>query len=143
NVDTAFLVAKGIPMALLGLAFLWAYMGLVGTNSDRGYLAGLAIGGVGLAVFLVALGRSIFTSHYLIPNGLFLMGLGLVYVLLSAGICLDSKLVVLTRRELSAFFFSPTAYIVFFGLAILGWYRFWDFASLVWVASEPVNPMSP
>src|SRR5262249_21387406 len=29
------------------------------------------------------------------------------------------------------------------GLAILGWYRFWEFSNLVWLASEPPNPLAP
>jgi ABC-type transport system involved in multi-copper enzyme maturation permease subunit len=145
NVSPTFLIAKGLPMAFLGLLYLWAYVGLVGAESDRGYWTGVGLGAVGLLVFLIAVGRSLLAgtaASYFVPTGLFLMGLGLLYLLAAAGICVDSKLVVMTRRELSAFFFSPIAYIVFLGVALLGWYQFLHFSTLVWLASEPESPLT-
>jgi len=59
------------------------------------------------------------------------MGLGLLYAALAAGLCSDHPLVVLTRRELAAYFYSPIAYLVLFGLTCVGWYLFSNFVTLV------------
>jgi ABC-2 type transport system permease protein len=42
-------------------------------------------------------------------------------------ICSDRPVVVLTRRELAAFFYSPIAYIVLLGLACVAWAYFYLF----------------
>ena len=65
------------------------------------------------------------------PSGLLLMGLGLIYLGAGVGICSDRPLVVLTRRELTGFFYSPVAYIVLFGLTMVGWFQYWTFIALV------------
>jgi ABC-type transport system involved in multi-copper enzyme maturation permease subunit len=132
-------VTKGVPLALLGLGFVWAFVGIQGTDCARGYWTGVALGAVGLLVFLVALGRSLLPPlfyswgwidlkpPYLVPNGLVLMFLGLVYVGVSVGIWSESRFVVLLRRELASYFYSPIAYIVFLGMTAVGWYRYVDF----------------
>ena len=38
---------------------------------------------------------------YLVPSGLLLMAIGLIYLLLAVGFCSDSPFVALTRRELA------------------------------------------
>jgi ABC-type transport system involved in multi-copper enzyme maturation permease subunit len=152
NVSADFLVTRGLPMALLGLCYLWAFVGLQGAGSDRGYWAGLAIGAVGLVVFLTALGRSALPSllyswgwvserpeTYLVPQGLLLMTLGLLYLGVALGICSDSTFVVLVRRELASYFYSPVAYIVIFGLAAVGWYRYIEFVNMIIDLSQPVR----
>src|SRR5262249_49436395 len=103
NVRVDFLIPSGLLLAVLGLAYLWAFAGLIGPADARGYRAGMAFGAVGTVVFLVALGRSLFQTGYLVPSGLLMMGLGLVYAAMAAGLCSDRRLVVLTRRELAAF----------------------------------------
>jgi ABC-type transport system involved in multi-copper enzyme maturation permease subunit len=89
------------------------------------YRIGLGIGVLGLLVFLVALLRSLapfFSSmperSYLKPAGLLLMLLGLLYGLVSLAFCSENRLVVMTRRELGAFFYSPIAYMVLFGFTV-------------------------
>jgi ABC-type transport system involved in multi-copper enzyme maturation permease subunit len=145
NFDSTFLLPHGLLLALLGLFYLWAFVGLNGTATDRGYAAGLALGALGALFFLVALGRSIITplvvrsggASYLTSGGAILMGLGLLYVILSAGLISDRHLVVLTRRELGAFFYSPIAYIVFFALTVLGWIVYGLFVLRVVESSSP------
>jgi ABC-type transport system involved in multi-copper enzyme maturation permease subunit len=133
NVSPNFLLPYGLLLALVGLAYWWAFAGLLGTSSDAGYRAALAMGVVGVIVFLAALCRSAIPplfywlgwtnrpeASYLASSGLMLMTLGLLYAGLSAGLCSDNRLVVLTRRELATFFYSPIAYIVLFGVTFVG-----------------------
>ncbi|MFN4258667.1 MAG: ABC transporter permease [Gemmataceae bacterium] len=142
NVSQAFLLPYGLVLALLGLGYLWAFVGVLGVADDVAFKTGNALGVVGFLVFLVALGRSalpnLFYSWgwlgtrpdpYLIPSGLLLIGLGFLYLLLAAAICSDNPLIVMTRRELAAFFFSPVAYIVFFGLSVTGLIQYMVFIS--------------
>src|SRR5262249_20265200 len=49
---------------------------------------------------------------YLETAGLLLMLLGLLYTGTATGLSSDSRFIVLTRRELAAFFYSPLAYII-------------------------------
>ena len=50
-----------------------------------------------------------------------LMFLGLIYGAVALGVVSDNRLVVLTRRELAGYFYSPIAYLVMLGMAC------WDF----------------
>lgn len=137
----------GLLLSLLGLGYLWAFIGMRGTADDRAYRAGLALGAAGVTVFLVALIRSIVAtvSHsdpYLVPAGLLLMGLGLLYAFISIGLCSDNVLVVLTRRELTAFFYSPIAYFVLFGITLVAWVAFLLFISqIIEAQSQFGSPM--
>jgi hypothetical protein len=152
NVRTGdFLLPYGLLLSLAGLAYLWAFVGLVGTSDPRGYKAGLGIGLLGLVFFVLALARSFlpqlfFTwgwrarpDPYLVPTGLLLMGLGFLYVVISAALCSDNTLVVMTRRELAAYFYSPIAYIVLFAVTVIGWVMFLFFLDLV--AGEGKTPL--
>jgi ABC-2 type transport system permease protein len=151
NVSRSFLLGDrgpyGLLLSLLGLGYLWAFIGMRGTADDLGYRAGLALGAAGVVVFLAALIRSIVAtvSHsdpYLVPSGLLLMGLGLLYIFLSAGLCSDHILVVLTRRELTAFFYSPIAYFVLLGITLVAWVAFLLFVNqIVEAQSQFGQPM--
>jgi ABC-2 type transport system permease protein len=68
------------------------------------------------------------------------MCLGALYLCLSAGLCSDNRLVVLTRRELAAFFYSPIAYIVLFGLTVVGWLLFALFVNNILASAEAQQP---
>src|SRR5205085_9120318 len=120
-----------------GLLYGVAYVGMEGIATPRGFWAGRAIGIMGAALFLVALGRSLLPwlfwrfgwraappSAFFLPSGLVLMYLGVEYFAVYLGICSDNKLVVLTRRELASFFHSPIAYIVLMGMAGIGWLNY-------------------
>jgi ABC-type transport system involved in multi-copper enzyme maturation permease subunit len=146
NISQAFLLGEhgpyGLLLSLLGLGYLWAFIAQRGTADDLGYRAGLAVGVAGVVVFLAALIRSLVATlthaePYLLPSGLLLMGLGLLYVFVAAGVCSENRVIVLTRRELSAFFYSPIAYIVMVCLTIVAGFLFWVFLDLVMRQSEP------
>lgn len=83
-------------------------------------VAGVALVGVfltGTFTKVIALAP----QPYLIPYGLILGTLGLVYLVVSAAILTDNQFIVLTRRELASYFFSPIAYLVLFGMvSVLG-----------------------
>src|SRR5205807_3176956 len=96
--------------------FLAAFVVSRGVSDDLAYRGGWALGAVGVIVFLVAFGRSVFPAlfysfgwikdvpaEYLIPGGMILMLIGLAAVVVSVGLCSENRLVILTRRELAGF----------------------------------------
>lgn len=140
NVSEGFLLPYGLMLGVLGLFYLWAFVGMQGAATDLGYRAGLLMGVMGGVAFLAALARSVlpgvlYSWHwirvrpepYFVPSGLLVMAMGALYLGLSLGLCWDSRFVVLTRRELAAFFYSPIAYIVLFGLTAIAAIVFWQF----------------
>ncbi len=85
----------------------------------------MALGGAGVAILLLATfkANAITTppGPFLVPNGIILMGLGLVYLAVALGICSDNQFITLTRRELAAYFLSPVGYLVLGGCALMQW----------------------
>lgn len=152
SISQAFLLPYGVILALLGVGYLWAFIALQGVASPLGYRAGVGMALAGVLVFLLALGRSLpalFHSlgwiktppaPYLVPDGLILMGLGTLYAVLAAGVSTDNRLIVMTRRELAAFFYSPIAYFVLFGFAILAWFAYWMFLGQMLDAIQAGQP---
>lgn len=143
NVSRGFLL-YGLLLGLLGLAYGWAFVGMEGAATDAGYRAGFALGVIGALAFVVALGRSALPplfyqwhwitlrpEQYLVPSGLLLMGLGTLYIGVSVGLCWDNRFVVLTRRELAAYFYSPIAYIVLFCMIVIGLWNYFQWFTMV------------
>lgn len=58
-------------------------------------------------------------APFLVPYGLLYTALGLLYLGVALGTISDAQFVVLLRRELAAYFFSPIAYFVLFGTAVV------------------------
>jgi ABC-type transport system involved in multi-copper enzyme maturation permease subunit len=145
NFSENFLIPYSQLLVLLGLAYVAAFIGMEGSSSNTGYWTSLALGALGLVVFLAALVRSVLPflfrhsfEPYLVPSGLLLMTMGLLYAGLAMALFSDNHLAVLTRRELAAFFYSPIAYIVLFGLTVIGWLIFFDFVNRLF---PPPGPM--
>jgi ABC-type transport system involved in multi-copper enzyme maturation permease subunit len=135
-----FLLTRGTLLLILGLLYVAAFVGMQETGGDAGYWAGFALGVLGAVMILIGAIRPFISERFtLVPCGLLLIYLGIEYVLLSVGICSDSTLVVLTRRELGAFFYSPIAYIILVGLTLIGWILFYLFVSRIWAASETMG----
>ena len=204
-----FLVGPGIALALLGLAFLCAYMGQVDTSEGVGYQVAFLLGAVGAAVAAWAFARSAFPTvlvegpnalrkatgeldywkaagrvvsvalfaglglwawrarslpvwlrgtmaaaalaaaavfvvasfkanvlstsppSYLVPTGVILMGLGLLYLAVALSICSDNVFVTLTRRELAAYLLSPVGFLVLGGMAAIEWLGYLFFIELL------------
>jgi ABC-2 type transport system permease protein len=66
-------------------------------------------------------------APFLVPNGLILMGLAIVYLLFSLSYISESQFVALARRELSAYFLSPIGYLVLGGMVMLQWIGYYLF----------------
>jgi ABC-2 type transport system permease protein len=140
-----FLMPIGLLLAVLGLIYLTGFVGSRGIGDDWGYRVGLGIGGVGVLVSVIALGRSLLPplfyrwhwmqtspEPYFIPYGALLMALGLIYVFVSLLMCSDNRLLILTRRELGSLFYSPIAYILLFVFVIAHWWAyFWPVGLLL------------
>jgi ABC-2 type transport system permease protein len=132
------LYTHALFLAALGLCYACAFITIVGSDSDLGYYAGLGTAGLGLIAFLIALVwsmRPLFArlhwvspgEFWLMPNGLILMGLGAAYLFLGALLVSETQVLVLLRRELSLYFFTPIAYIVLFGFAVIAAILFFQF----------------
>jgi ABC-type transport system involved in multi-copper enzyme maturation permease subunit len=126
-----FLLPYGVLLALLGLAYLTAFVASRGIDHELAYRTGVGIGGAGTLVFLIALGRSLYPTvvqwfnkngpiphDYLIPSGFLLMATGALYLFVALLLASDNRYVVLIRRELGAFFYSPVAYMVLIAYTI-------------------------
>ncbi len=133
-----FLLPVGLLVAILGLVYLVACVASKGTSDDMSYRIGLGIGLFGALVFVLALIRSIWpsilrspNSTFFLPWGLLLMGLGLVYIIVSLALVSEARLVVMTRRELGSFFYSPMAYMILLGFALCHWLAYYLVASRI------------
>ncbi len=215
SLSVPFFTPVGLVLALVGLVYLVAFVGLRGSSDDFAYRTGLVVGAVGLIVFFTALWRSspsfgplesliiialaveigtrlavswghfkedsrvfglelsllrtvtwlafmvlfviglwiVFGSgwvvkgndrvwaEYLIPHGVLMMWLGLIYFVSAYFICSDQLWVVMTRRELASFFYSPIAYFALFVSSILAAVSFFLF-SLALLSSEQFGGMT-
>jgi ABC-2 type transport system permease protein len=202
-----FLTGPGLCLALLGLAFICAYLGQVDTSDGVGYTVAFTLGAFGAAVALYAIGRAAFPTllyegprtlrlpngsldiwkvvfrvlggvaflipavlafatrssgwlkgvtalvgvigagvvvtslfanpittpprPFLVPNGLILITIGVVYLAISMGVCSDNQFVTLTRRELAAYFTSPIGYLVLGGMALILWVQYRTFTNIL------------
>ncbi|MBY0525872.1 MAG: ABC transporter permease [Gemmataceae bacterium] len=141
----------GLLLSLLGLAYLWAFIALKGPADDVGHTAGTAMGVAGLLTVLVALIRATFPklvaglgvkqgADYLESTGLLLMVVGFLYVSVAVGLCSENRFVVLTRRELASFFYSPLAYFILFAFSVMAAVQFGSFIDDVIQAAKPPRP---
>ncbi|HVK13805.1 MAG TPA: ABC transporter permease [Gemmataceae bacterium] len=134
----SFALTYGVVLALLGLGYLTALIGQLGGPDAEGYRPALLLGALGGLVFVGALGGSLFVRGYFVPTGLILMALGLLYAATALLLVSDWQLIVLTRRELAAYFYSPVAYLVLGMTTLIAWLAYVSF----WgeVEGNPVVP---
>jgi ABC-2 type transport system permease protein len=121
NLRLAFIMPEGVLLALLGLAYLWAYVAVRGGYEELSRRVALGVGALGAVVALVAVVRGALQSGTMVPTGVLLIGLGLLYALVYVLYYVELPLVVMSRRELTAFFYSPVGYIVLFVFTAAGW----------------------
>jgi hypothetical protein len=81
-------------------------------------------------------------AGFLVPRGLVLGGIGLAYLAVGLGVCSDSQFVTLTRRELSAYFFSPIGYLVLGGMVGCQWFGYWQFYRALARAGRMQQPVT-
>ncbi|HSQ55297.1 MAG TPA: ABC transporter permease [Gemmata sp.] len=213
-----FLTGPGLCLALLGLAYVCAYLGQVDTSDGVGYTVAFTLGAFGAGVVLFSIGRAAFPTllhegprnlrlpngsldtwklgfrilggiaflvpavlafacgsprwlksvttsvglvgagvvvtslfsnpmtttprPFLVPNGLILMTIGLIYLAISLGTCSDNQFVTLTRRELAAYFTSPIGYLVLAGMAFVQWLVYESFIGLLQEAGQQKQPLN-
>jgi ABC-type transport system involved in multi-copper enzyme maturation permease subunit len=132
-------VPYGFTLALFGFVMMWAFLSQLDDSSDLGYAVSWVIRICGAAVFVYAAWRSLYPTiaeeffeqydlpSYLVPNGFIHMSLGLAFVVLGWTLASENKIVLIMRRELAAYFYSPIAYIIIGGVALIAWvtYGLW------------------
>ncbi|MSQ93885.1 MAG: hypothetical protein EXR98_04930 [Gemmataceae bacterium] len=142
--DAGYLAGEGAVLLLLGLCYVGAYIGQQETGNQNGYYAALGLGGVGVLGIAAGLIQSFLPeSTFLIPSGLILIGMSMVYITVCLGVCSDWPIIVLARRELAAYFYSPIAYLVLIGLQLIGWYMFAQFVGIIVEAGPSGRLMEP
>lgn len=145
------LAPYGLSLLMVSFIQLWAFMTCVGPDSDAGYRAAFLIRIIGLGLFLGACGRSLYPNiaewlqrgdvpTYLVPNGFLLMLVGLIFAFFGYAATSDSKLIVLTRRELASYFYSPIAYMVIGGVTLVAWLQFLQWVDIVEIAGRQGVP---
>jgi ABC-2 type transport system permease protein len=146
-----FLLSHGVLLILLGLLFGTAFIVLRPKDDPLALRAGLAMGLGGAIFFLIALWRSYVVkllvtwkwmqpgADYVIPSGMLIMGLGLLYVCVALLLCSEFPLAVLVRRELTRFFCTPIAYIVLVACVTLAGGLFALFASELTLFSDRIG----
>jgi ABC-2 type transport system permease protein len=138
-----FLLPRGLLLALLGLVYLWAFIVYQGTDKEVRYRVGLGVAAVGAFVLLLTLVLAYIVplvrpslgpvGRFMLPNGVLLCGLGLLYVLFFVVTWAETRVVVMARRELASFFYSPIAYIVLLAFTLIG---VWD---LLWFLGNAIQ----
>lgn len=134
----------GVVLPLLGLFYLVGFASCRGNSDDLAYATGLGLGLLGAVVFLVAAVRSLYPVlltaiwpdgptqiDYFIPTGILLLLLGALYILASILLTSDTILVVLTRRELGSYFYSPIFYFVLLAFTMAHWVPFFNILVMV------------
>jgi hypothetical protein len=123
-----FRVLSAIAFVLpAALAFTW---------KSRGWLKVVTsvvavVGGGVVIISLFANPLSTPRPAFLVPNGLILITIGLIYLGVSVGACSDNQFVTLTRREMSSYFTSPIGYLVLGGMAFVHWLVYESFIGLL------------
>ena len=119
--DPNFLPGEGVMLLILGLIYVSVYIGQQEAGSERAFQAALGLGAIGVLGFAAGLIRSLLPdSNFLVPDGLILMGMSITYIAVALGICSDLPVILLARRDLAAYFYSPIAYLVFVGMTCVG-----------------------
>ncbi len=151
TVRAEFLLPVGLLLAFLGLIYLTGFVATKGTDDELAYRTAAGMAVAGCAAFLVALVRSLYPTvanllrkggpavpEYLVPAGFVLAAVGVAYVLVAAALVSDNRYVVLVRRELGAFFYSPVAYMVLFAYTLAHGLAYFLFLGRVLTDTRPI-----
>lgn len=128
----------GLPLVLsvLGAAYFLGVLGFLGWESELAYRAGWLATLGGLVVTLLAFTRSLLHetgawpaqgTAYFVPGGYLI---SLVSMLVSAAAystVSERPTLVVARRELQGFFYSPIAYFVLISFALATWFSYQNF----------------
>jgi ABC-2 type transport system permease protein len=141
------LIPVGLVLALVGLLYLAAFISSRGISNDLAYNTALGMVGVGLLVIVIAFLRAFIATggmDWMVSYGVILVVLGVSYALMGGGLASDSTLLVLLRRELGAFFFSPITYLVLLAYSFVwawSFYLFLDFLMFPDPRDPPIEPI--
>jgi hypothetical protein len=132
QVDNSVDKWKVAARLIVGLGFAAAAgYGVMAKNVPlwlRSTLVALGVAGIGVLVYSSTTRAPINSPMpFLIPGGVLLAAIGLVYLALSLGACSDNAFITLTRREMSAYFISPIGYLVLGGMVLAEWLGYWFF----------------
>ena len=117
-------------LGLLGLLYACGFVSQTGGADGPARPAAVGVGLLGVAALLYGAIRPMASDEpFLVPNGVTLMALGLVYALVGLGLVSDAKVVVVARRELASYFSSPVAYLVLIGMTLLAVVNYWWFVN--------------
>jgi ABC-type transport system involved in multi-copper enzyme maturation permease subunit len=104
----------------------------------------IAVGAAGVIILAIASFKGNIKptppDPFLVPYGIILMGLGLIYLAMALGICSDNQFITLTRRELAAYFLSPIGYLVLAGTTLMQWISYAVFVSQILRAGAAQPP---
>lgn len=146
--SSGFFLPLGLLLSLVGLAYLWAFITLVGSETDLGHRAGQLLAVFGAVVMLVAcflskfhlvlfyaLARTlrVFGSpdfpdlSYFTSTGIVIFGVGLLYSMVGLAFISERPTFVLLRRELASFVYSPLIYFILFGFGVMAFFNHWIF----------------
>src|SRR5712691_1717085 len=144
-----YLAIGGVLIAALAAGVRWGLPNLLqaapGSSTNRDLRS---IGNIGLIVGVILLNVGVLRmfadapiraagwgarepAGYLIPTGAVLMAGGFIYGLVSLGFWSDNRLVVMTRRELFAYFYSPIFYLVMVAFTLLGLWTYFQFLETI------------
>ncbi|MFO0845357.1 MAG: ABC transporter permease [Gemmataceae bacterium] len=144
NLRADFFLPMGLVFSLIGLVYVTAYVGSRGVSDDTAYYASVGLAAAGGLVALVALGRSLLTaggSSYFVSVGVMLLFVGLLYATVGLVMALDRPILVMTRRELGAFFYSPIVYLALLGFSACWWGSYWIFLGQLLDVGPGSQPM--
>jgi ABC-2 type transport system permease protein len=132
-------VAGRVFLVLVSLSLVaWSVLGRMAP-----WLRGV-VGVLGLslaAVFLIgsfSAPLTIAPPTYLVPYGVILGFLGVLYLGISLTTTSDEPFLVLFRREMAAYFFSPIAYIVLFSAGIVTAMGYYWFLNIIGIAGAEI-----
>jgi ABC-type transport system involved in multi-copper enzyme maturation permease subunit len=134
----------GIRLAFAAVAAFGAFWCVV-RSAWPGYakaIAALAFGSIAavllLGIFAAPLAKPL--EPYLVPGGLILGFLGLLYLAVSLAFCCDAPFVAMVVRELGSFFVSPIAYLVLIGVSLMAGIGYLIFLNQIIVDSPLAEP---
>lgn len=128
-----YLPGFGVLFGLMGLLYLVSTTTVWDSSTPRGLAVAGLLGVVAVLMVVYTLARSVVGGAvpFFMPAGVILLVLGTLFGLAALGLASDRPLVVLARRELSAYFYSPIAYVVLFGVAAAGWLNYYRYIDVL------------
>lgn len=130
--------AIGLPLVLsaLGAAYFLGVVGFLGWESELAHRAGWVATLGGLVVTVLAMLRAFLHESgvwpaggtaYFVPGGYLITLVSLLVSAAAYATVSDRPTLVVARRELQGFFFSPIAYFVLVSFALATWFSYQNF----------------